>query len=452
MNKWEYIDTSKYKNVDDFEMSDEQLSLLDNVCNNDIVLLTGSAGGGKTSSVKALIKMLDDYNKSYTLLSFSGKASRVLSEATNRTATTIHLKCLRDGEIDSDVILIDEFTMTSLDTFCMLLSCVTNENAKFVFVGDVAQLPAISLGKLFKDMLDSEKVPTTKLTKIFRYSSNGMLYGATNTRQGRPFLYDDIVKNENNTYKIGNNFEFIALETEQIKDEVVKQYQKLLSKGVKKQDIMICTPMNKGDIGTIELNNTLQAEFNPPKPNELILTRKYGQKNIVFRVGDIVLNCKNDYKAVSYDAWQMIGKVDDDPWNDSSYGGNLTEDDVADKIVMNGQLGVVREIIENEGMLVQFDEDLIFVNKGKINHMLLGYAISVHRSQGSTVNYTINIISEQHSRMLNRNLEYVAITRSREKTICIGNISAFDDCLRIEANDYRDTYLKDLLLSIDNVA
>lgn len=450
MNKWDYIDTSKYKTIDGFEMSDEQLSLLDNVCNNDISLLCGSAGSGKTSSVKALIKMLDDYNKSYTLLSFSGKASRVLSEATNRTATTIHLKCLRDGEIDSDVILIDEFTMTSLDTFCMLLSCVTNENAKFVFVGDVAQLPAISLGKLFKDMLDSGKVPTTTLTKIFRYASNGMLYGATNTRQGRPFLYDDIVKNENNVYKIGNNFEFIALETEQIKDEVVKQYQKLLSKGVKKQDIMICTPMNKGDIGTIELNNTLQAEFNPPKPNELILTRKYGQKNIVFRVGDIVLNCKNDYKAVSYDAWQIICKVD--PWNDLSYGCNLTEEDVADKIVMNGQLGVVREIIDNEGMLVQFDEDLIFVNKGKINHMLLGYAMSVHKSQGSTVNYTINIISEQHSRMLNRNLEYVAITRSREKTICIGNIGAFDDCLRIEANDYRDTYLKDLLLDIDNVA
>ena len=452
MNKWDYIDTSKYKNVDGFEMSDEQLSLLDNVCNNDIVLLCGFGGSGKTSSVKAFIKMLDDYNKSYTLLSFSGKASRVLSEATNRTATTIHLKCLRDGEIDSDVILIDEFTMTSLDTFCMLLSCVTNENAKFVFVGDTAQLPAISLGKLFKDMLDSGKIPTTMLTKIFRYSSNGMLYSATNTRQGRPFLYDDVVKQKDNVYSIGNNFEFISLDTDEIKNEVSKQYQKLLNKGIKKQDIVVCTPMNKGDIGTIELNNTLQAEFNPPKPNELILTRKYGQKNIVFRVGDIVLNCKNDYKAVSYDAWQMIGKDDDDPWNDSSYGGNLTEEDVADKIVMNGQLGVVRDIIENEGMLVQFDEDLIFVNKGKINHMLLGYALTTHKLQGSTVNYTINIVSEQHSRMLNRNLEYVAITRSREKTICIGNIGAFDDCLRIEANDYRDTYLKDLLLSIDNVA
>ena len=96
--------------------------------------------------------------------------------------------------------------------------------------------------------------------------------------------------------------------------------------------------------------------------------------------------------------------------------------------------------------------NLIFVNKGKINHMLLGYALTAHKLQGSTVNYTINIVSEQHSRMLNRNLEYVAITRSREKTICIGNIGAFDDCLRIEANDYRDTYLKDLLLDIDNVA
>ena len=89
----------------------------------------------------------------------------------------------------------------------------------------------------------------------------------------------------------------------------------------------------------------------------------------------------------------------------------------------------------------------IFVNKGKLNHLLLGYAISVHRSQGSTLDYTINVVSEQHNRMLNRNLEYVAITRSREKTICIGSVSAFEDCLRIEANDYRDTWLKDLLAS-----
>lgn len=433
--RWDYIDVNKYKVVDGFEMTDEQLGILQSVCDNNISLLCGFSGSGKSSCIKGLISMLDDNHMSYTLLSFSGKASLVLANATNRMATTIHLKCLRDGEIDSDVILIDEFTMTSIDTFCMLLSCVTNENAKFVFVGDVAQLPAISLGKLFKDMLDSKLLPTTTLTKIFRYTSNGALYSATNTRQGRPFLNDDNVKFENNTYSIGNNFKFIC--TDDIKNITLYQYEKLLNSGYKKQDIVICTPMNKSDIGTIELNNTIQAEFNPPLPNEITMSRKYGQKSIVFRVGDVVLNCKNDYKAVSYSAYQTMK----DSW------GALDEEDVCDEIVMNGQLGIIREVIDKEGLVIQFDEQLIFMNKGKLNHLLLGYSVTCHKLQGSTVKCAINIVSEQHTRMLNRNLEYVAITRAQEKTICIGSVSAFEDCLRIEANDYRDTWLKDLLAS-----
>ena len=431
--KWDYIDVDKYKVVDGFEMTDEQMGILQSVCDNSISLLCGSAGTGKSSCIKGLISMLDDNSLSYTLLSFSGKASLVLANATNRNASTIHLKCLRDGEIDSDVILIDEYTMTSLDTFCMLLNCITNENAKFIFVGDVAQLPAISLGKLFKDMLDSGLLPTTILTQVFRYTSNGALYSATNTRLGKPFLNDDNVKFENDTYTIGNNFKFIA--TDDIKNVSLQQYEKLLNKGYKKQDIVICTPMNKGDVGTIELNNTIQAEFNPPQPNEVTMTRKYGQKNITFRVGDVVLNCKNDYKALSYSAWQRM--------NDSY--GLLTEDDVHDEIIMNGQLGVVREVIDREGLVIQFDEKLIFVNRGKVNHLLLGYSVTCHKLQGSTVKCTINIISEKHNRMLNRNLEYVAITRAQDTTICIGNVGAFEDCLRIEANDYRDTWLKDLL-------
>ena len=432
--KWD-IDVNKYKTVDGFEMTDEQLSMLQSVCDNDITLLCGSAGTGKSSCIKGLISMLDDNHKSYTLLSFSGKASLVLSNATNRRATTIHLKCLRDGEIDTDVILIDEFTMTSLDTFCMLLSCVTNSNAKFIFVGDDAQLPAISLGKLFKDMLDSKLIPTTILTQVFRYTSNGALYAATNARKGIPFLNDDCVKHTDNKYSIGSNFEFI--DTTDIKNKTISEYEKLLQKGIKKQDIVIGTPMNKGDIGTVELNNIIQAEFNTPKPNECVLTRKLGNRNITFRTGDIVLNCKNDYKAVSYDAWVSM--------NDSY--GVLTEEDVTDEVIMNGQLGIVREVIDKQGLIVQFDEKLIFVNRGKLNHMLLGYAVTLHKLQGSTVDYTINVVSEQHNRMLNRNLEYVAITRSREKTICVGNLGAFDDSLRIEANDYRETWLKDLLIS-----
>jgi exodeoxyribonuclease V alpha subunit len=127
-------------------------------------------------------------------------------------------------------------------------------------------------------------------------------------------------------------------------------------------------------------------------------------------------------------------------------GGVLKEDDVADKFIMNGQLGIVREVIENEGLVIQYDEDLIYVNKGKLNHLLLGYCLSCHKSQGSTMPYVINIISDSHQRMLNRNLEYVAITRACNKTICIGSYGAFSDCLVVEANDERNTLLRELIL------
>lgn len=397
--------------------------------------ITGNCG--KTFSVKNLIDMLEDNGYTYSLLSFSGKASRVLAEATGRNASTIHKKCLTSDGIDSDVILVDEFTMTGLDTMCMLLNSVTNEDCKFIFCGDVAQIPAISLGRLFKDIIDSGKVPTTMLTEVFRYNSDGALYAATQTRQGEMFLNDNKVTKKDNSYSLGNNFEFIEIDDDdEIKKEALRQYRKLIDKGIKKQDIVIITPMNKGNIGTIALNNEIQAEFNPPKPNELYLKRKYQTKNIIFRVGDIVLNCKNDYKSVSYDAYVEMMES----------GGILKEDDVADKFIMNGQLGIVREVIENEGLVVQYDEDLIYVNKGKLNHLLLGYCLSCHKSQGSTMPYVINIISDSHQRMLNRNLEYVAITRACNKTICIGSYGAFSDCLAIEANDERNTLLRELIL------
>lgn len=427
------IDYTKYKEVDGFELSDMQLNCLKNFCEYDISILSGFSGSGKSYSVKNLVRMAEDNNLSYTLLSPTGKASRVLAESTNRKASTIHRKCFQ-GEIDSDLIVVDEFGMVSIDVMCMLLNSVSNPNCKFVFVGDLAQIASINLGKIFDDMVKSNVIPTTNLTEIFRYKSNGSLFVATNARNGNSFFNDaEMVKHEDNEYTIGKNYKFIELNDDKIIDRIVTEYKKLLDKGVKKENILVLSSMNVHDLGTRAINKAIQEEVNPPIPNEKILTRKIDGDTITFRVGSMVINCKNDYKAITEQSYNRMKESD-----------VLKEDDVYDTFVMNGQIGTIRTILD-DGMIVQFDEELIFVSKAKLKNILLAFSISTHKSQGSTTDYTINVISNQHKRMLTRGLLYVADTRNKTACIDIGSVEAYENALRIVDNDLRDTFLLELL-------
>lgn len=399
---------------------------------NNKIFITGNCG--KTFSVKQLIKMIEDAHMTYTLVSPTGKASRVLAEQTNRQAFTIHKKCF-EGEINTDVIIVDESGMVGLDVMNMLISACTNDKSRFVFVGDPAQIPSISLGKIYEDMIKSEIVPSSNLTEVFRYKSNGSLFVATNVRQGKSFFKDtEMVKNNGKAYTVCDNYKFIETDEDDIAEVVINEYYKLLNKGIKPKDILILAPQNVGEIGTYAINNIIQAEVNPPRANEVVMSRKIGGTNVKFRVGDLVINTKNDYKAVSYDAYIKLQE-------DSI----LTEQDVCDKIIVNGQIGIIREVLDKEGLLIQFDEDLIFMNKGKLNQLLLGYSISTFKAQGSTTEYTINIISSKHKRLLSRGLLYVADTRNKKQCVDIGSIDAYETALNININDTRNTFLLELL-------
>lgn len=399
---------------------------------NNKIFITGNCG--KTFSVKQLIKMIENAHMTYTLLAPTGKSSRVLAEQTNRQAFTIHKKCF-EGEINTDVVIIDESGMVGLDVMNMLISACTNDKSRFVFVGDPAQIPSISLGKIYEDMIKSEIVPSSNLTEVFRYKSNGSLFVATNVRQGKSFFKDtEMVKNNGKAYTVCDNYKFIETDEDDIAEVVINEYYKLLNKGIKPKDILILAPQNVGEIGTYAINNIIQAEVNPPRANETVMSRKIGGTSVKFRVGDLVINTKNDYKAVSYDAYLKLQE-------DSI----LTEQDVCDKIIVNGQIGIIREVLDKEGLLIQFDEDLIFMNKGKLNQLLLGYSISTFKAQGSTTEYTINIISSKHKRLLSRGLLYVADTRNKKQCVDIGSIDAYETALNININDTRNTFLLELL-------
>lgn len=426
------VDYTKYKNIDNFTMSDTQLNALKVFCESNISILAGTAGTGKSSSIKGLVSLMEDNHLTYTLLSPTGKASKVLSESTGRKAYTIHKRCF-SGSIDTDVVIVDECGMVSLDVFCMLLSAIQNDNARIVLVGDPAQLSSIGLSKIYDDLIKSNKVPMTMLTEVFRYKSNGSLFVATNIRQGKNFFDDDFVKHNENTneYTVSDNYKFI--QTDEVLETVVNEYKKLLQKDIKKENIMVLSPFNVGLFGTYAINNEIQQMINPILPNDKIQSRTVNKTKIVFKEGDLVINTKNDYEAVKADSYYANKDVE-----------GISESDYEITAIVNGQMGIIRKVVD-KGLIIQFDEEMVYMNRNKLNHLLLGYAISCHKSQGSTIDYSINIVTNAHKNMLSRGLLYVATTRCRKSHIDIGDESAFQYALSVCDNDLRKTWLLDLM-------
>ena len=425
------IDYTKYKNINNFTMSDSQLNALKVFCESNISILAGTAGTGKSSSIKGLVSLMEDNHLTYTLLSPTGKASKVLSESTGRKAYTIHKRCF-SGSIDTDVVIVDECGMVSLDVFCMLLSAIQNDNARIILVGDPAQLSSIGLSKIYDDLIKSNKVPMTMLTEVFRYKSNGSLFVATNIRQGKNFFDDDVKHNENtNEYTVSDNYKFI--QTDEVLETVVNEYKKLLQKGIKKENIMVLSPFNVGLFGTYAINNEIQQMINPILPNDKTQSRTVNKTKIVFKEGDLVINTKNDYEAVKADSYYANKDVE-----------GISESDYETTAIVNGQMGIIREVVD-KGLIIQFDEEMVYMNRNKLNHLLLGYAISCHKSQGSTIDYSINIVTNAHKNMLSRGLLYVATTRCRKSHIDIGDESAFQYALSVCDNDLRKTWLLDLM-------
>jgi exodeoxyribonuclease V alpha subunit len=202
---------------------------------------------------------------------------------------------------------------------------------------------------------------------------------------------------------------------------------------------MILSAYNVGDCGTYKLNNTIELEYNPPKPNEQTMSYKKGTENIVFRVGTRVVNTKNNYKALPLESYEKILNSD----------GLLTEEDVPTTELFNGQVGVVRNIIDEKALVCQFGEELIVIDKGHLQDLLLAWAISTYRAQGSEYKAIINVISPSQAKNLSRNLLYVSDTRGKEYHCDIGDKETFEKSLLVDIVKQRNTWLRELLTTED---
>ena len=403
------MDWQKFTTVDGLELTDEQAQILDMACKQDVMMLTGSAGVGKSATTKAIIEMLEANNYTYTLLSPTGIASKRLREATGREASTIHMFLACDGNL-GDYVLIDEMGMVSVHLLSMLFDKAT-DTTKIIFIADPSQLASIACGNIVEDMLDSGIVPVCNLTKVFRYNTSGIITIATDVRNG----VNDHLTDTFTDYK------FIETDTLVIK-QIEQEYARLLADEYSKDDVLILSPFNKGDVGSLAINAAIQAKFNP---NELsTVGHTVNDVPIYFKVGDKVINKKNEYDMPLYDS-----------------------DDTA--FVANGDIGTVIEIVPNEKepyMIVQYDCGDCIIDKAHIKNTLLAYAISIHSCQGSQAKAVIVVIDRNHVRMLSRNLCYTAVSRAQERLILIGDEAAIQEGLKVQEEKIRDTELKEMLI------
>lgn len=402
------MDWQKFTSVDRLELTDEQAQILEMACKQDVMMLTGSAGTGKSQTTKAIIEMLEANNYTYTLLSPTGIAEKRLREATGREASTIHMFLACGGNL-GDYVLIDEMGMVSVHLLSMLFDKLT-DTTKIIFIADPSQLASIACGNIVEDMLDSGIVSVCNLTKVFRYNTSGIITIATDVRNG----VNDHLTDTFTDYK------FIETDTLVIK-QIEQEYARLLADGYSKDDVLILSPFNKGDVGSLAINAAIQAKFNP---NELsTVGHTVNGVPIYFKVGDKVINKKNEYAMP------------------------LVDDDTA--FVANGDIGTVMEIVPDEKepyMIVRYDCGDCIVDKAHIKNTLLAYAISIHSCQGSQAKAVIVVIDRSHVRMLSRNLCYTAVSRAQERLILIGDEAAIQEGLKVQEEKERDTELKEMLI------
>ena len=429
-------DWESYTQIKDGELTVEQQNVLKTFCESNVVMLDAPSGTGKTSSLMALIQMIEHYNLTYIMMSPTGKAASRLSEQTGRPASTIHRAVLGNQLYDKDVLIIDESSMLSIDLVNMIIGSELSNSCRLLFVGDSAQIPSIGLGRVFKDMGESNIIPKCTLTKCFRFEEGGASYISTLTREGDFYFTEEQLNKDSFTLGEKQDYEFIKFDYEV--GQIVDAYMKLIIQGISPQDIMVLVPYNIGKFGAININNLIQNRLNPIGSDRCLKT-KHNDTQISIHAHDLVMNIKNNYHALKCDNYLDIG------WEDDGLLDNTQE-----TAVFNGQTGVVKAIqydveLGGDYLVVDIDGENIIYTQSDVNNLLLAYASNPYKFQGSQCKYIINVVIPAHERSWNRQLLYTSQTRMTTKLIEIGEPNIIKEAIKQIGDDNRKTRLKEFL-------
>ncbi len=384
-----------------------QRDAIEQAARHKILVITGGPGVGKTTIVRAILSLFDLAGHTTRLSAPTGRAAKRMSEATGRDAVTLHRMLEFDPKergflrkkgrsIESDVVIVDEASMIDL-SLCDSLTQAIADEARLVLVGDVDQLPSVGPGAILRDIIASNVIPTVRLSQIFRQAEGSLIV------QNAHRIHDG-EKPEGSTDKRGEFFVFTRKDPEEAAATIHELVTERIPRGFglhPVRDVQVLTPMNKGVVGTIALNEALQRSLNPDGPS---VTR--GGK--IFRLGDKVMQLKNDY----------------------------------DREVYNGDVGLVRAIDAEQGTLtVTFDGRDVAYEESDLDELVLAYATSIHKSQGSEYPAVVITLLSQHFVMLSRNLLYTAVTRGKRLVVLVTDGRALGLALSVTRREERLTGL-----------
>lgn len=389
-----------------------QVEAIKSAVNSKFMVLTGGPGTGKTTTTLAIIKIFQKLNARILLAAPTGRAAKRMSEATEMEAVTIHrlleysplegYKKNDESTLECDVLIIDETSMVDTILMYNLLKAVSNETV-VILVGDVDQLPSVGAGNVLKDIIDSGTVEVVKLTRIFRQAQGSAII--TNAHR--------INKGEAPNLRGGSKSDFFFIE-EQEPQKVVETIKELCARRLPNYykvdpvyDIQVLCPMQRGEAGAYNLNLVLQETLNTSD-----VSIKYG--GTVYKLKDKVMQIKNNY----------------------------------DKNVFNGDIGTITYIdTEDKTLIINFDGVDVDYDATELDEVVLAYATTVHKSQGSEYKIVVAPFTMQHYMMLQRNLLYTCVTRAKKILVLVGSKKAIGIAVSNNKTQKRNTMLVNRLRS-----
>lgn len=393
-----------------FQLAERQVKALKMACSEKVMILTGGPGTGKTTIIRALLRLFSGLGVRALLAAPTGRAAKRMSEATGRQAKTLHrlleysssrggFQRNEENPLPCDLLIVDETSMVDIVLFYHLLKAVP-PSATLVLVGDTHQLPSVGAGNVLGDLIASGAIPVIELNEIFRQARKShIIVNAHRINEGKmPASNGDLN---------GGLRDFYFIEEED-PEKVLSLILKLVLERIPSRfgfdpvdDIQVLSPMHRGIVGAENLNAELQKRLNP-KGEEILRGSR------AFRAGDKVMQIRNDY----------------------------------DREVFNGDIGRIVGIDKTEQEVrVRIDGREVVYDFGDLDELVHAYAVSVHKSQGSEYPAVVLPLLTQHYLLLQRNLLYTAVTRGRKLVVLVGTKKALAIAVRNDKMQKRFTRL-----------